>query len=209
LSKPSNHGSFYIVGTGLTGLDRVWPVKVGITRGLVAARLSAIQTGNWEDLEILFKSVVRDPEKLERHIHAKFSDKRIRGEWYWDDGEIIGYSCREFGGWASTSGAWAAVRHDPDWSRAAAAFYKRNPDTMVGLDDCFFHEFTGDVEDIDECFEDALFRADQECRIDRISDYLHERRARIGKTWRRKAHERWRREMVQRHAAAFRTGRQR
>lgn len=58
--------------------------KIGITNN-INKRFSTLQTGNPVKL-VLYRGYIIENrhklEKLERLIHTKFKEKRIRGEWY-------------------------------------------------------------------------------------------------------------------------------
>jgi len=60
------------------------PYKIGITVGSnVITRLSALQTSHWIDLEIYYKSpLLGHVDKMEKMIHQRYNDKRVRGEWF-------------------------------------------------------------------------------------------------------------------------------
>jgi hypothetical protein len=56
-------------------------VKIGRAKRILR-RLKGIQTGNPNDLRILYLYKTRDPARDERRVHKHFKDKHIRGEWY-------------------------------------------------------------------------------------------------------------------------------
>jgi len=60
------------------------PYKIGITVGSnVIIRLRALQTSHWVDLEVYYKSPLLDHvDKMERMIHQRYNEKRVRGEWF-------------------------------------------------------------------------------------------------------------------------------
>lgn len=67
----------------------IGPVKIGYTFSDPAKRMAQIQTSTHLNLEI-WKSFEGDMH-YERSLHAKFSNERIRGEWfsYCEDMEIV------------------------------------------------------------------------------------------------------------------------
>jgi hypothetical protein len=73
-------GTIYIIGTN----DRSIPCKIGMTIGAdVRNRLSSIQTCNWMELKILYKSpLVVNIDKVEAKILESLRSKRVRGEWH-------------------------------------------------------------------------------------------------------------------------------
>jgi hypothetical protein len=54
-------------------------VKIGYTRDL-KARISALQTGNATPIEVLL--AFDGPIAVEKYLHNRFDDLRIRGEWF-------------------------------------------------------------------------------------------------------------------------------
>lgn len=62
----------------------VAPVKVGVTRSL-GARLSTLQTGCWERLEVAYSFALCSRELayfIEGALHARLADYRLQGEWF-------------------------------------------------------------------------------------------------------------------------------
>lgn len=59
-------------------------VKVGMTRKLPGARLSAFQTGSAQQLRLLYAFPSTDPRRLERQLHQtlQVAGAHIRGEWF-------------------------------------------------------------------------------------------------------------------------------
>jgi hypothetical protein len=57
------------------------PVKIGSTAGNPAARLSALQTGNPERLQIIWR--MRN-SRHERWFHNRYAHARLSGEWFAD-----------------------------------------------------------------------------------------------------------------------------
>lgn len=60
-------------------------IKIGYTIDLTA-RMTALQTGNHEQLQFL--GIIPCPMDEERKIHARFAHLRIHHEWFHDDPEI-------------------------------------------------------------------------------------------------------------------------
>lgn len=56
------------------------PVKIGFTVKSAESRLALLQTGNHQTLTIL--RVMRGGYRLERWLHVRFRDVRIRSEWF-------------------------------------------------------------------------------------------------------------------------------
>lgn len=71
---PKAHSGVYVVRAKDSG-----NVKVGHS-GDVDWRLKSLQTGSWEELEIVF--VIRGSRETERQIHEDFDHLHIRGEWF-------------------------------------------------------------------------------------------------------------------------------
>lgn len=55
------------------------PVKIG-KANCVKGRLSTLQTGHYTDLELLL--TLPGGYEVERELHNRFADKRVRGEWF-------------------------------------------------------------------------------------------------------------------------------
>ena len=72
-------GILYIIGTTPEN-----PVKIGITAGTtVGGRITALQTSHWLPLKVLYTSdVTNDILKLEKELHTRYSDYRVKGEWF-------------------------------------------------------------------------------------------------------------------------------
>jgi hypothetical protein len=68
--------------------DGAGHVKIGYAEN-VGARLTELQTGNAHPLTVL--ATVRGSCGLERALHARFADHRIRGEWFRLVPEIMEY----------------------------------------------------------------------------------------------------------------------
>ena len=74
-----NRGVLYIIGSTSRN-----PVKIGITRGTtVDRRITALQTSHWLDLKVIYQTpVVSEVELLERELHKRYKDYRVKGEWF-------------------------------------------------------------------------------------------------------------------------------
>jgi hypothetical protein len=57
------------------------PFKIGIASDL-KKRLEALQTSHYEDLEVLMVIEMSNPRELEKALHKRFREYRIRGEWF-------------------------------------------------------------------------------------------------------------------------------
>ncbi len=62
-------------------------VKIGWTANNVASRLSAIQTGNPNELTLL--GVMDGDEATERDWHSRYVEDRIRGEWFSESDDLL------------------------------------------------------------------------------------------------------------------------
>lgn len=62
------------------------PIKIGKS-GLVANRLSELQTASWEELSLIGWDV--DKGGAEGALHRRFAAARIRGEWFHPIAELI------------------------------------------------------------------------------------------------------------------------
>lgn len=71
-------GIVYIIWSRDTGT-----YKIGYSRAKNAkSRLEAVKTGHPFSLQLVREWTVNNPRKLEERLHARFSAKRIRGEWF-------------------------------------------------------------------------------------------------------------------------------
>ena len=57
------------------------PLKIGIA-GDLQKRLDTLQTAHYEDLEVVMTVLIDAPKQLERQLHKRFREYRIRGEWF-------------------------------------------------------------------------------------------------------------------------------
>lgn len=73
-------GTIYVIGPDVLGT----PYKIGITSGSnTDKRKSSLQTANWMDLKLVWKSsVLRRADLVETKLHKHFEKKRVRGEWF-------------------------------------------------------------------------------------------------------------------------------
>lgn len=58
-------------------------IKIGIARD-PQLRLEALKTGNPEPLELIAFTVVVDGRALERQLHSRLANYRLKGEWFRD-----------------------------------------------------------------------------------------------------------------------------
>jgi hypothetical protein len=74
------NGTLYVIGSDNPNT----PYKIGIVSGYdIRKRKSAIQTGNWVELKLIWKSdIIERVDIMEKKIHDYFVDKRVRGEWF-------------------------------------------------------------------------------------------------------------------------------
>jgi len=56
-------------------------IKIGYTYNL-PDRLSSLQTSNVKELSVVRSIICLNPESFEEQLHMKFTDKRVRGEWF-------------------------------------------------------------------------------------------------------------------------------
>ena len=69
----------YLIQAGRKG-----PIKIGVARN-VNARMCILQTGNHKELRLIVKLgpfTEYYAYKIEGLLHKKFSNRRIRGEWF-------------------------------------------------------------------------------------------------------------------------------
>ena len=57
------------------------PFKIGIA-GNLQKRLETLQTAHYEDLEVVMVVEMENPRSLEKRLHRRFREYRIRGEWF-------------------------------------------------------------------------------------------------------------------------------
>jgi|SaaInlLV_10m_DNA_4_1040232.scaffolds.fasta_scaffold22105_3 hypothetical protein len=55
--------------------------KIGITNN-ITNRLKSLQTGNAHEINVIHIEERYKPEKAEKYLHQKFSNKRLKGEWF-------------------------------------------------------------------------------------------------------------------------------
>jgi hypothetical protein len=71
-------------------------VKIGISRN-IKARLADLQVGNPVPLAIIATFAFADAGPVERAVHERFADARVRGEWFQlkeGDLEVLANFCR-------------------------------------------------------------------------------------------------------------------
>lgn len=72
--------------------DTLGHIKIGITKN-VGERLNALQTANAMELEYYYGMRVKsmnDASVIERELHEKFQEDRVRGEWF-DEKNVIAW----------------------------------------------------------------------------------------------------------------------
>ena len=74
------NGTLYVIGSDIPNT----PYKIGIVSGYdIRKRKSSIQTGNWIELKLIWKSdIMERVDIMEKKLHNYFKDKRVRGEWF-------------------------------------------------------------------------------------------------------------------------------
>ena len=56
--------------------------KIGYTRKTIDERIKQMKTGNSEEFKILGTYESKWATKIESHLHRKYKNKRISGEWF-------------------------------------------------------------------------------------------------------------------------------
>lgn len=56
--------------------------KIGVTRHLCSQRIKQLQTGNGNEIHLVNYYETLYPFRIEKLLHNKFFNKRIRGEWF-------------------------------------------------------------------------------------------------------------------------------
>lgn len=56
--------------------------KIGASRNCALKRMKQLQTGNANELKLIFKYCCNYPYRLETILHRKFSHKKVHNEWY-------------------------------------------------------------------------------------------------------------------------------
>lgn len=70
--------------------DKMDLVKIGhVSKGQENQRLSTLQTGNPEKLQML--TTIQGGRKEERNLHSIFAEYRYRGEWFFHTGKLKAY----------------------------------------------------------------------------------------------------------------------
>ncbi len=70
-------GTIYVINARGTGIR-----KIGITDRGMDTRLNELQTGSFYDLVVEMTTDTRMYREIERLVHAKFSARHVRGEWF-------------------------------------------------------------------------------------------------------------------------------
>lgn len=66
----------YVIGQGFDH-----PVKIGVASD-ITRRLAALQSGNPDELRVMWSIEHPEPFALEAHLHRTFDATRVRGEWF-------------------------------------------------------------------------------------------------------------------------------
>lgn len=56
--------------------------KIGYTKDKIQKRINKLQTGNGYELIELYKFPTKYKQKVERHLHRFYNQKRLKGEWF-------------------------------------------------------------------------------------------------------------------------------
>lgn len=56
--------------------------KIGASRNNALKRMKQLQTGNANELKLIFEYCCNYPYRLETILHRKFSHKKVHNEWY-------------------------------------------------------------------------------------------------------------------------------
>ena len=82
-----NKGSVYLICDSQTEL-----YKIGVTRGDVEKRLKKLQTGNGDELHIVFVFETDTPFVIEKMLHNRFFPKNKLNEWFaLESNEVIDF----------------------------------------------------------------------------------------------------------------------
>lgn len=79
-SQDKNNGVIYIIGAK----GGKSPYKIGFSKNTdVRKRLCSIQVSNWIEMCVIYQSpIMSNVTQLERRIHSRYANKRIRNEWF-------------------------------------------------------------------------------------------------------------------------------
>jgi Meiotically up-regulated gene 113 len=69
------------------------PIKIGYTRCSVKKRMAQLQTGTSEPLKCL--GTINGGKDTEAHLHQRFSQQRLHGEWFKPSEELLRYIATE------------------------------------------------------------------------------------------------------------------
>lgn len=64
--------------------------KIGITQDL-STRVGALQTSGPHRVDLIHSILHEEADNLERHLHKKFADRRVNGEWFHLEDEDVQY----------------------------------------------------------------------------------------------------------------------
>jgi hypothetical protein len=73
----------YAVQCGASG-----PIKIGKAKD-PQGRLGELQVGNWEKLNLLAYQTCSEDNWLERQLHSKYAQYKVRGEWFMPSEQIL------------------------------------------------------------------------------------------------------------------------
>jgi hypothetical protein len=72
----------YFIAAGDSGAVKIGCAECALTR------VGSLQSSNHLELKLLLAVEHRFARSLEKKLHSRFADRRIRGEWYWLDGPV-------------------------------------------------------------------------------------------------------------------------
>lgn len=76
----------YFIESGWLG-----PIKIGFTAGPVAARVRGLSTAHHRELTVLL--TMEGDTVVERELHHRFADHRMRGEWFHPAPDLLSFIC--------------------------------------------------------------------------------------------------------------------
>lgn len=69
--------------------DGEYRYKIGYTKRNVSSRIKELQTGNSNEIEMLWSYETQWATKIESLLHRKYNYKRLKGEWFKLDSDDI------------------------------------------------------------------------------------------------------------------------